>query len=264
MRVRSIRFKTTLLYSGILLVILIVYNAVLFLSVRSTLMKDLDEELTVKAGEIANILHAYEKIKTAESHPMRILEGLLQQHGVLPDRTVVIDELWRSEVETLKLNEDYLDILNSKGQSLIHSNNVIPKMRELMSRQLGFSNEKTYFANIQSKTLKLRAINLPFIYKHDLPLTIQIATSLSPMDQLLAKLMIISLACVAVVVVLTSFLGIFFREMDFGAGCDCYESRQQHQSYRVGDKDRQSGGGCRNETADHVFQCHDRAAREVI
>ncbi len=210
MQIRSIRFKTTLLYSGILLAILIVYNAVIFFSVRSILLKDIDEGLTIKAGEISNILHAYEKIKSSAAHPLSILEGMLQDHGIAPSREVIVDELWKSNFETLKLKEDYILILRDTGQVLMHSNNATTKVHKLMADQLGFSKDKAYFANVRGASLNLRAVNMPFLYKHNLPLTIQVATPLNHTDSFLNKLMAVSSACLLVIVALTSFLGNFF------------------------------------------------------
>jgi len=210
MKLNSIRFKTTLLYSSILLAILIVYNAILFLSVHSILIKDLDEELRIKATEISNILYAYEKVRNLSAHPLSILEKLLHEQGVLPKREVIIDELWRSEFETLKLNEDYINILDEKGNPVIHSNNITSGIHKLMFKQLGFSSDKIYFGNISNKSLNLRAINLPFAYKQNLILMIQVATPLGPVNQFLAKLLAISSVCILAVIAFTSFLGSFF------------------------------------------------------
>ncbi len=210
MHIRSIRFKTTLLYSGILLGILLAYNSVLYFSLRSILVRDVDEELKIKAGEISNILLAYEKIKNTSLHPMSVLENLLQKHGVLPDRAVIVDDLWRSNFKTLKLKEDYINILNVSGRSLLHSNNVTPGIKDLISEQFGFSNNEVYCGTVEKRSLKVRVINLPFIYKHNLPLTIQVATPLRPVHQFLARFMMISSGCILGTIALTSFLGSFF------------------------------------------------------
>ena len=190
--------------------ILLVYNIVIFVSVHSILIKDVDEELRIKAQEISSILHAYEKFKTISSHPLSMLEGLLQDHGMLPKREVIIDELWRSDFETLKLKEDYINILNHKGQTVMHSHNVTPDFRKLFANQVGFSNDEIYFMNVKRGLLNLRSINLPFFYKQDLPLIIQVATPMDSVNQFLAKLMFVGSVCVVAIVLLTSFLGSFF------------------------------------------------------
>lgn len=61
MKINSIRYKTTLLYSGILLAILIIYSGVIYALVRTILVRGLDEQLKIKAGEISDILQAYKK-----------------------------------------------------------------------------------------------------------------------------------------------------------------------------------------------------------
>jgi len=210
MQLKSIRLKTTLLYSGILFLILIIYNIVFFFSVRTIMIKDIDEELEVKAQEIANILRAYEKIKSVSSQPLGILESLLQKHGMLQSRAVIIDDLWRSEFKTLRLEKDYINILNANGKAVIDSSNVTRKIRGIVAEQFGFSIQKPYFGNISSEGLRLRAINLPFLYKSNLPLAIQVVTSLDSIYKFLAKLMINGSIGIILIVVLTSFLGSFF------------------------------------------------------
>ncbi len=210
MQFRSIRFKTTLLYSGILLAILIVYNVVLFYTVHSILIKNIDNELQIKAKEISDILQTYEKIKNISSHPLSILEEMMHANGIYPSKAAIIDDLWRSEFETLKLNEDYINILNDRGKPLIHSSNVTEKIYALFLSKIGFSTHNRYFKSLRGNSLKLRFINLPFLYKQNLLLTIQVATPLNRVYAFLAKLMLISSVCIVIIVSVTSFLGSFF------------------------------------------------------
>jgi len=209
MRIKSIRFKTTLLYSGILLVILVAYNIALFFSIRAILINNIDEQLRIKAGEISNILEAYEQIKNISSHPMSALESMLRASEVLPDEAVVIDDLWRSEFETLKLKEDYIDIFNAAGETLIHSRNVTKNVNVLISKQFGSSNNKICFRNIKNESLNLRAINLPVTYKN-LTLRVQVATPLDSVSRFIDRFIFISSGCIIIIIGLTSFLGGFF------------------------------------------------------
>lgn len=210
MKVKSIRFKTTLLFSGILLVILIVYNVALFFSVKSILISETDRQLEVKAGEISNIFQAYEKIQNISSRPISVLENLLRSQGVVNAQTVVIDQLWKSEFETLKLNKDYINIVNDKGKTILYSSNLDKKIKNLLLEKLGFSKDKIYFKTVTGNIKHFRAINLPLMYKKNLPLMIQVATPLDSVYQFLTELMIVTSICMVIVLFLTSFLGGFF------------------------------------------------------
>ena len=66
MQLNSIRFKTTILYSSILAVILVIFGAIIYISISYILYRDLDHDLKVKAEVIVSILHAYEEVGRTE------------------------------------------------------------------------------------------------------------------------------------------------------------------------------------------------------
>ncbi len=210
MKINSIRFKTTLLYSGILLAILIIYSGVIYALVRTILIKGVDEQLKIKAAEISDVLQAYEKIKEVPAHPFGLLEQLLQEGGVLPGKKLLVDDLWRSEFQTLRLKEDYINILNAAGQPIIQSNNITWELGIILNSKFGYLNDRIYFKTVENGLSKLRAINFPYSYKESMPLIIQIATPLKHVYRFLGEYILIAVFCMLGVIIFTSFLGSFF------------------------------------------------------
>ena len=62
MKTRSIRFKTSVLYSSILCLILTCFSIYLYDTVRATLYEEAKQDLKVKAGQIDAFLDAYASI----------------------------------------------------------------------------------------------------------------------------------------------------------------------------------------------------------
>jgi len=212
MQLNSIRFKTTVLYSIILLIILVGYNLVLFFSVQRILIRSVDDKLKIKAEEISHIFQAYEKIEDLSCQPRGLLEDLLHGGKFLPSRKLIIDDIWRANFETLKLKEDYINILDAEGDPVLHSQNMTNSVFHLLSRQFGFSQGKAYIGNVSNESYHLRIINYPYMYKGELSLIIQVATPTAQTEQFLHKLGLLILATTIVILILTSFLGSFFAK----------------------------------------------------
>lgn len=212
MQLNSIRFKTTILYSTILLLILAGYNIVLFFAIHHILILSVDDKLKIKAEEISNILEEYQKIGDMSSQPLSIFEDLLHSGKILPTRKVIIDDIWRAEFETLKLKDDYIHILNSDGKSILHSKNLTDAIDDLIADKFSFSPDKEFIGNAINAAYKLRIINFPYSYRGRLNLIIQVATPVSSTYQFLNKLTLLILSSTCVILILTSFLGSFFAK----------------------------------------------------
>lgn len=63
----SIRFKTSVLYSSILCVILTCFSVYLFHTVRQILYEEIKDDLKVKAEQIEAFINAYASISINES-----------------------------------------------------------------------------------------------------------------------------------------------------------------------------------------------------
>jgi len=207
MKLNSIRFKASVLYTSILAIILILFSGVLFSITRHILFRDVDEELQVKAAEIVNILKTYEKLKQTESRHQHLINKLL---GVEDRARLIIDDLWRSDMQALNLKSDYINILTVRGQPIIKSQNFDEEITALFRKELPLSLNFAHFKNLSNANHHLRAINLPFLYGNKNLLVIQIGTPLDHVIRILSQLLYFIGGCILFILALTSFLGSFF------------------------------------------------------
>lgn len=207
MKLNSIRFKASVLYTSILAIILILFSGVLFSITRHILFRDVDEELQVKSAEIVNILKTYEKLKQTESRQQHLINKLL---GLEDRAKLIIDDLWRSDMQALNLKSDYINILDVRGQPIIKSQNFNDEITALFRRELPLSLNVALFKNLRNSNHRLRAINFPFLYGNQHLLVIQIGTPLDHVIRILSQLLYFICGGILFILSLTSFLGSFF------------------------------------------------------
>ena len=207
MKLNSIRFKASILYTSILCIILVLFSGVLFSVTRHILYRDVDEELQVKAAEIVNILKSYEKLKQTESRNQHLINKLL---GIEDRARLIIDDLWRSDMQALNLKSDYINILNVYGQPIIKSQNFNDEITALFQDKFPLSINVVGFKNLKNLKHRLRAINMPFSYGNRHLLVIQIGTPLDSVIRILTQLLYFIGAGILFILGLTSFLGSFF------------------------------------------------------
>lgn len=207
MKLNSIRFKASVLFTSILCLILIAFSGSLFGITRHILYRNLDEELSIKAAEIVNILRSYEKLKKTETQQQHLINKLL---GIKDRARLIIDDLWRSDVRTLNLKNDYINILNIAGQPIIKSQNFDDNVTALFRNNFPPVFNALIFNDINNSTYRLRVINLPFAYGNRHLHVIQVGTSLQSTHNILKKLLYFIGASILFILGLTSFLGSFF------------------------------------------------------
>ncbi|MEZ4579962.1 MAG: HAMP domain-containing protein [Desulfobacterales bacterium] len=207
MTFNSIRFKASILYTSVLCVILVLFSGVLFSVTRYVLYRGLDDELRLKSSEIVNILNSYEKLKRSETMHQHLLNKLL---GVEDRARLIIDDLWRSDMDALNLKKDYINILDGRGQPVIKSQNFDQEITAMFQAQLPLSFDSAVFKNIQNPTHRLRALNMPFLYENRTHLVIQIATPMDAVIRMLNQLLYFIGIGILFILGLTSFMGAFF------------------------------------------------------
>ena len=210
-KVHTIRFKAGMLYALILAVILVVFGGVTYYHLKRLLYSDLDQELRMKAREILAILNAYEQINRPQSQPFQMLLDVLAQGGVIQDQKVVIDDLWKAKLEVLRIKNDYLNIVNAQGRTILYSDNFDEEIATIFQRQFPPHFGQIVFRSLHEGAIHLRAVNMPVAYQGH-PLVLQIAT---PLNKTLALLrsMLFWLGILTVgILFLSGFIGSFFAE----------------------------------------------------
>lgn len=210
MQFNSIRFKTSVLFALILFLILAVYSSVLYFTTHRILYHDVDEDLKVKAEEISSIMNAYMQLKQIEQQPIGFFSEILSSGQVGINKRAIIDELWHNQVKTLNLKNDYIHILNRKGQSIIVSENFKPNVEAVFKEKLMASFKESYYADLFIGKNAFRAVSLPVYYQNQPYIVIQVATSLKPIRHLLNGLIGFMFLSIFLILCITSFIGVFF------------------------------------------------------
>jgi len=209
MQFHSIRFKSSILYSSILALILLIFGSFIYYNIHNILYHDLDEELKVKAKEIAAILRTYEQMKQDENLPVSQILEVLKSKGRVEGERTIIDDLWQAQFDVLNLKEDYITVLNSQGHSLLNSDNFTEEVRSLFKEQLPFSPDEVIVKSMVNEKVRLRAINLPVPYRH-LQLIIQVGTPLLTIEKELKKILFFIVLTAIVLLISTGFIGNLF------------------------------------------------------
>jgi len=204
MRLNSIRFKTSVLFSGILLVVLMINGAEIYFKLKRTLYRDLDRELVVKSEQIANMVNAYAALHRKKTHPFSLMKGFVAGYG---DDVDILKELWKSDMQTLGLQNDYYRILTLQGNVLQSSQNLDPHRAALMPRDVPSLSERIRFETIREKGLSGRMTSSVFFYEKKIPLVIQLLTSTARQDKILAEMAGFMLFSVLAIVMIASSLG---------------------------------------------------------
>jgi len=204
----SIRFKATILYSGILAVILCFFGVSIYFSINHILYHDLDDDLNIKAKEISTILHTYESIDNLENNSLRHMLGMLKgkKNRREINEKMVIDDLWREQFHLLNLRNDYVSVMNSRGTPVLISGNFKGEISSLFKKHPFFSPERTVCKSLIDGKTKLRVINLPIFHYHP-PLVVQVATPLAPIIKILNKTLLFIIFSIFTLLILTSFVG---------------------------------------------------------
>lgn len=211
MRFNSIRFKATFLYSAIMAVILIIFGGVVYVNLQNILLDDLDHELEMKSKEVITILDAYSMLQKQQTHPFQMLLRVLENEGIISNQKMIIDDLWRSKLEILRLKEDYINMLNRKGDTILYSNNLDKNMVELFAQHIPANFEKKYFSSFLKESKHLRAINMPIVYKNR-DIVLQIATPMTRVIYVRHKMAVFLSVLVVFILIITIFLGRIFAD----------------------------------------------------
>ncbi|MGE0268585.1 MAG: ATP-binding protein [Candidatus Omnitrophota bacterium] len=211
MNINSIRFKASILYSGLLAFILSVFSAVIYLDVRNILYKNLDEELKIKAVETTNILYAYERIQYSSRHPVAQMLEMLKRQELGINQKMIIDDLWRSQVEALNLKDDFIHLTDGRGREVLSSNNFRDEIYALFKEQLPATGRQVVYKTLKNEKYRLRAIAMPVMFSN-VQLYLQIGTSLRSTDIVLKNISLFMIGAVIVLLLLTSFVGAIFAD----------------------------------------------------
>ncbi|MBU4489000.1 MAG: GHKL domain-containing protein [Candidatus Omnitrophica bacterium] len=204
----SVRFKISVLYTAILGLILVVYSAFLYLSLYYTLYDEIDNELNIKASEMASTISSYLYVLDySQGSFIFAVKRVIRLEGEHPEQDKIhdLEQLWLKMVDKFDLKEDYINFLDSKGRPIVCSGKELTPFNIKPTQE-----NKTLFKTIRYEKRNLRLINLPVSFKGGGYYIIQIATSLKPVIHLLQLRLSHIVISIPIILLFASFFGRLF------------------------------------------------------
>lgn len=176
MKIRSLKFKLTVVYALFFTIIFVVYGGILYFSLHQTLYEDLDHELAVKA----------EKLKA--------------------------DFLRFPDLQKRKLlvSTDYVNLIGPGRRPFVSSNNVKGNLLNAFMKAVPKGRlEKTVYRVIDTGKQRFRIINLPFIKNED-SYILQVGSSTGPLIGILEKRLFYITISIPFTLIASGIIGHFF------------------------------------------------------
>ncbi|MEI6437144.1 MAG: ATP-binding protein [Candidatus Omnitrophota bacterium] len=205
----SIRIRASLLYSGILCLILTLFSAYLFQTVKHTLYRNTAEALRLKAQQINGIIDAYAELDHAEQPSVAMMRQFLTQRGEFSGGREVINELWEKDSRSLGLAGDMFRIINLHGQVVLRSTNLSGAVERMFTRELAGCQGRVCYVEAALPGGSFYAVNYPFMFSNRSEFVLQLATPLAAVEKILSNLLMFMSAGVLFILLMTVFMGSF-------------------------------------------------------
>jgi heavy metal sensor kinase len=216
-KLHSVKFKISVLYTVILGIILVVYSIMLYLGLSYLVYREIDQNLQKKAKEIRETIHDYSNLLKANKDSMPVslrrvfhldeveLEELLQWPSIKR-----LDQLWKYKVQALGIKQDYIVMYYPTGEVAEKSNNVDESLFKIMESSFkGIAQNKTVIKNYGTKEVRLRIVTSPLYDMNRIKYIIQLATPIDKQLFTLWKKWKIFVMTIPILLFLASFIGRF-------------------------------------------------------
>lgn len=189
MRLHSIRFKISVLYTLILGVIFVAYSLIFHVTLKRNLYKDFDNKFRMKTQALINTLSSYLDIlgdeETVLIFALNRISGLKTSH---PYQRMVesLETNWLSSLNNLGLRSDKILVLDSEGKIFYQTpywdaEQYLGALQQSGARLHG----ESMFSTIKTPGGMFRSITVPFTYHGGDVYILHIWTSLDPVNTLL-------------------------------------------------------------------------------
>ena len=213
LKINTVKFKISVLYTAILGFILLIFTGAVYFSVSYTLYDDLDTELSAKAAAVASAVNGYLDVLGDDDASFRCaVNRIVLSEGEHPDldKISTLENQWTRQVEKRDLYDDFIAIIDTRGQPLVCSANVPDDLLDLFLKRLPKRGDgKPLIRNISFKKNVVRLIAFPAGYKSRRNYSILIGTSLKPALRTLRKQEPVVVLVMVIILVLSVFIGRF-------------------------------------------------------
>ena len=207
----SIRFKVSLFYAAVLGVILVIYTGILYFGQRYSLYRDLDRELAIKAQEITKAINAlFPVLENDQQAFASVAKIVINGEAEYSEQEDLLEEQknWFQLRQKLNLGRDYILLTSSEGKAIASSFNIDEELRSQLLKGIATLEQKAMsYRNLNFGALRLRLINIPYYYKNKRMYSIQVGSSVKPINRILYSRILFASLIIPIVVALTAFLG---------------------------------------------------------
>lgn len=208
-KTRSIRFKISILYVGILTLILLAYSAILYSSLNRILYRDVDTRLKTKTREVADLLSAVmlnpgvvsAGVKVASTH-------IILHHDIDYATQDAIERRVLAMLDQYEMRGDYVALLTASLEPVTVSNNFSAEtLRIFLSEAAASELRKPALKTLHLDQRPVRLITSRVTLPDGSDYVIQIAASLKSVQESGERLLLIIGLSLPVIVLLASFVG---------------------------------------------------------
>lgn len=213
MKVNTITFKISILYTGILGAILLVFSGILYFSISYSLYANLDDNLELKTREVTTAINSYLKVigSDRKSFVFSVKRAIrLEDREPGPAQLEATEDRWLDTAEKLDLKDDFILFAAAGGEVIAFSENLTDEMIDLFRKLPTLpGGEPAVFNEVGWEKEAFRIITVPYKYQ-EADYIIQVGTSLKPAIWLLRREKMFIVADIFLVLLFTAFLGRFF------------------------------------------------------
>lgn len=204
---KSIRFKTSILYTFVLGIILFALSAVNFISIRHFLFKNLDKTLYDNARGVQTMLELFEVKNTSNIPAIDMFEFFMERYA--PGKAMKSQLLrywWEREVASLGIKKKFITVYDERKNPLLSFVNKNTEEVIAYLKQAEFSPDVLVYTTVKHPN-NVRVISYPFVYNESYRYVILIGASLDNINSILKTSFLFSLVAVLVILLITSFMG---------------------------------------------------------
>ncbi|MFH2146257.1 MAG: ATP-binding protein [Candidatus Omnitrophota bacterium] len=224
MKLNTIRFKISVLYTAILGAILIVYTATLYISLYANLTAAFDTAQIEKLKKLHSTVESYAEILGDDrqslifamrraidipaEYPQTRNTGLVEKFWVR--KLDILEKFWAKKLRILGVKKDYISFLDAEGKLLAQSPNMDTNLLSLYAAILPGCEAEVVKKNIRQHHIILRVISRPFVIQDKTRYTIQLGSSFKPVMDMMKTRLYYRLVPIPIILFAGFFIGSIF------------------------------------------------------
>lgn len=204
---KSIRFKTSILYTLVLGIILLALSSANYLAIRHFLYKNLDKTLFDNARGVQTMLELFEEKDTRGIPAIDMFEFFMERYAPSHARkTQLLRYWWEREVASLGIKKKFITVYDDRKNLLLSFVNKNSEEVKAYLDQAKFSANELVYTSVKGPN-HVRVISYPFVYRENFRYVVLIGASLESIDSILKTSIMFSLVAILVILLITSFMG---------------------------------------------------------